>query len=555
MGVVASKMCWWKELLNVLLLSFVIAVISLGQYVDAGPPRRAPEKIQVQIDDSVVPAQKENQIQNEPNTEPHSEPEPYAELPSEPEPYAELPSEPEPYAELSSEPEPYAEPHSEPAPNAEPHPESETIPSEPYAEPYSEPETIPYAEPHPESETIPSEPNAEPPPEPETEPYAEPYAESETIPYADPHTGFRKHPFHEAEVQFLADSQNSNYVYASSEPYSKPHHEPEPDEGEAVVESENEQPYGAPTIPTSSESRAGAKVIPILVKLQNKYQSMNDVDKRKLIEKADVYREKFKATIDKIDDETATKYGLDKKIINTILGLDDSSNIYVPLHSEPVPEPIPEHQPEPEPTYNVPEYKVKAYSEPSQYNPNTHGHYNIEEQHGGYTDPNVQHIRDEGKYKDDRKVDGAKPGDVKSGYDHLIANKVGPIPIYSIKSGHVQDKKNTGKKSNHQMDYRKNAHIPAHKQRPDYHQYPPGYFNDPRIAEMAMRQHNHFNDFDEFSMYNDDYDLSDYLAVPPSLYSPYQQRQAHHHRQAQRGYGNRGRPRQQTGYPHRGGWM
>merc|ERR1712142_347383 len=132
-SVVVSKMWGWKELLNVLLLSFVIAVISLGKYVDAGPPRRAPEKIQVQIDDSVIPAQKENQIQNEPNTEPYSEPEPYAELPSEPEPYAELPSEPEPYAEPHSEPEPYAEPH----------------------------------------------------------------AESETIPYADPHTGFRKHPFHE----------------------------------------------------------------------------------------------------------------------------------------------------------------------------------------------------------------------------------------------------------------------------------------------------------------------------------------------------------------------
>merc|ERR1712168_342953 len=125
MGVVASKMWGWKELLNVLLLSFVIALISLGQYVDAGPPRRAPEKIQVQIDDSVVPAQKENQIQNEPNTEPHSEPEPCAELPSEPEPYTELPSEPEPYAELPSEPE-----------------------TEPYAEPYAESETISYAEPH-----------------------------------------------------------------------------------------------------------------------------------------------------------------------------------------------------------------------------------------------------------------------------------------------------------------------------------------------------------------------------------------------------------------------
>jgi len=524
----------------------------------------------VQIDDSVNLDQKENQIQNdvrdtgsrehpfhdaemhflaensnnvypssEPYAEPHSEPEPYDELHAEPEPYAELPSEPEPYAELPSEPEPYAEPHSEP---------------EPYAESYSEPETIPYAELHPESETIPSEPYAEPYPESETEPNAEPYPESETIPYADPHTGFRKRPFHEAEMQFLEDSQNSNYVYPSSEPYAEPHHEPEPDEGEAVVESENEQSYGAPTIPSSSESRAGAKVLPILVKLQNKYQNMNDVDKRKLIEKADVYREKFKATIDKIDDETAMKYGLDKKIINTILGLDDSSNIYVPLHSEPVPEPIPEHQPEPEPTY-VPEYKVKAYSEPSQYNPNTHGHYNMEKQNGGYKEPNVQHIGDEGRYKDDRKVEAAKPGDVKSDYDHLIANKAGPVPIYSIKSGYVHLKKNTGKKSNHQMDYRKNAHISAHKQRPHHHQYPPGYFNDPRMAEMAMKQHNHFHDFDEFSMYNDDYDLSDYLDVPPSLYSPYQQRQAHHHRQPQRGYGNRGRPRQQTGYPHRGGWM
>merc|ERR1711970_1160383 len=90
MGVVVSKMWGWKELLNVLLLSFVIAVVSLGQYVDAGPPRRAPEKIQVLIDDSVIPAQKENQIQNEPYTEPDSEPEPYAEPHSEPEPYAEL---------------------------------------------------------------------------------------------------------------------------------------------------------------------------------------------------------------------------------------------------------------------------------------------------------------------------------------------------------------------------------------------------------------------------------------------------------------------------------
>merc|ERR1711942_606932 len=554
MGVV-SRMWGWKELLNVLLLSFVIALISLGQYVDAGPPRRAPEKIQVQIDDSVNFDQKENQIQNDVRDtgfkeHPFHDAEMHFLADSQNSNYV-YPSS-EPYAEPHSEPEPYAEPHSEP---------------EPYAEPYSEPETITYAKPHPESETI------------------------DTEPYADPHTGFRKHPFQEAEMQFLEDSQNSNYVYPSSEPYAEPHHEPEPDEGEAVVESENEQSCGAPTMPSSSESRAGAKVLPILVKLQNKYQNMNDVDKRKLIEKADVYREKFKATIDKIDDETAMKYGLDKKIINTILGLDDSSNIYVPLHSEPVPEPIPEHQPEPEPTY-VPEYKVKAYSEPSQYNPNMHGHYNMEKQHGGYKapnvqhigdegrysepsqynpnmhghynmekqnggykEPNVQHIGDEGRYKDDRKVEAAKPGDVKSDYDHLIANKAGPVPIYSIKSGYVHLKKNTGKKSNHQMDYRKNAHISAHKQRPHHHQYPPGYFNDPRMAEMAMKQHNHFHDFDEFSMYNDDYDLSDYLDVPPSLYSPYQQRQAHHHRQPQRGYGNRGRPRQQTGYPHRGGWM
>merc|ERR1711875_177916 len=175
MGVVVSKMWGWKELLNVFLLSFVIALISLGQNVDAGPPRRAPEKIQVQIDDSVIPAQKENQIQNDVRDtgfkeHPFHEAEMHFLADSQNSNYV-YPSS-EPYAEPHSEPEPYAEPHSEP---------------EPYAELPSEPE--PYAEPH-------SEP----------EPYAESYSEPETIPYADPHTGFRKRPFHEAEMQFLEDS-------------------------------------------------------------------------------------------------------------------------------------------------------------------------------------------------------------------------------------------------------------------------------------------------------------------------------------------------------------
>jgi len=66
----------------------------------------------------------------------------------------------------------------------------------------------------------------------------------------------------------------------------------------------------------------GAKVLPILAKLQAKYESMNDQDKSKLLEKADTYRAKFKSAIDKIDDETAKLFGLNRELINKILGLE-----------------------------------------------------------------------------------------------------------------------------------------------------------------------------------------------------------------------------------------
>merc|ERR1719354_317924 len=69
----------------------------------------------------------------------------------------------------------------------------------------------------------------------------------------------------------------------------------------------------------------GAKVLPILAKLQAKYESMNDEDKGKLLEKAHLYRAKFKSAIDRIDDDTAKLFGLNRVLINTILGLDKAN--------------------------------------------------------------------------------------------------------------------------------------------------------------------------------------------------------------------------------------
>merc|ERR1719354_1426981 len=69
----------------------------------------------------------------------------------------------------------------------------------------------------------------------------------------------------------------------------------------------------------------GAKVLPILAKLQAKYESMNDEDKGKLLEKAHLYRAKFKSAIDRIDDDTAKLFGLNRLLINTILGLDKAN--------------------------------------------------------------------------------------------------------------------------------------------------------------------------------------------------------------------------------------
>jgi len=71
----------------------------------------------------------------------------------------------------------------------------------------------------------------------------------------------------------------------------------------------------------------GAKVLPILAKLQAKYESMNDEDKSKLLEKADTYRAKFKSAIDRIDDDTAKLFGLNRELINTILGLDKANQV------------------------------------------------------------------------------------------------------------------------------------------------------------------------------------------------------------------------------------
>jgi hypothetical protein len=119
----------------------------------------------------------------------------------------------------------------------------------------------------------------------------------------------------------------------------EPEPEPEPlskEHDDAVVEVYSEpelavDPEPEPAHEFENTAKAydgkGAKVLPILAKLQAKYESMNDKDKSKLLEKADTYRAKFKTAIDKIDDATAQKYGLNRLLINKILGLDQAQEL------------------------------------------------------------------------------------------------------------------------------------------------------------------------------------------------------------------------------------
>jgi len=92
---------------------------------------------------------------------------------------------------------------------------------------------------------------------------------------------------------------------------------------EAMVESVDHDSYdwkdSDSTVELDSKDK---KILPILAKLQKKYMALNDKERNKLVEKAESYREKFKAVLDKIDGETAKKYDLDFNLVHKILGVD-----------------------------------------------------------------------------------------------------------------------------------------------------------------------------------------------------------------------------------------
>jgi len=117
----------------------------------------------------------------------------------------------------------------------------------------------------------------------------------------------------------------------------------------------------------------GAKVLPILAKLQAKYESMNDQDKEKLLEKADTYRAKFKTVIDKIDDATALKYNLNRELINKILGLNPAGKLVPEVEEatvEEVEDPLIHREFTTEPVAPIePVEQVEPVSQPEQSKP------------------------------------------------------------------------------------------------------------------------------------------------------------------------------------------
>merc|ERR1719154_205475 len=194
--------------------------------------------------------------------------------------------------------------------------------------------------------------------------------------------------------------------------------------GETIVEESASKPEFAvdPVDNGKAYDGKGAKVLPILAKLCAKYESMNDEDKAKLLEKADTYRAKFQSVIDKIDDATALKYNLNRELINKILGLNQYGKLEieeatvedVQAYPEPVPEPaytvpLPEptepvyRVPVPEPTdpvYNVPLPEPVVLSHlplPEVYNPEDNYDHLITDhsQEPVYPDTfNIDHFQD-----------------------------------------------------------------------------------------------------------------------------------------------------------------
>jgi len=66
------------------------------------------------------------------------------------------------------------------------------------------------------------------------------------------------------------------------------------------------------------------KMLPILAKLQKRYEDLSDTERKKLIDKADLYREKFSHVLGKIDKHTAREFGLKINVLRKILGLEDA---------------------------------------------------------------------------------------------------------------------------------------------------------------------------------------------------------------------------------------
>jgi len=80
------------------------------------------------------------------------------------------------------------------------------------------------------------------------------------------------------------------------------------------------------------------KVLPVLAKLQKKYQRLDAREKEKLLTKADGYRQKFKSVLSQIDDEVAQHYGLEINVIHEILGMSEPAALPkpAPAHDHPL---------------------------------------------------------------------------------------------------------------------------------------------------------------------------------------------------------------------------
>eukprot|EP00088_Acartia_fossae_P069058 TRINITY_DN8916_c0_g1_i1.p1 TRINITY_DN8916_c0_g1~~TRINITY_DN8916_c0_g1_i1.p1 ORF type:complete len:830 (+),score=135.04 TRINITY_DN8916_c0_g1_i1:65-2554(+) len=126
---------------------------------------------------------------------------------------------------------------------------------------------------------------------------------------------------------------------------------------EVFVESNDVEPSSkseaaSKTVGLSSKAR---KVLPVLVKLQNKYNSLKEPGRKKLLEKADTYREKFSSVLSEIDTDSASEYGLDLEFISKIRG-EEVTYSQQPQPQQPVVE---------EEKYPSPPVPVEKYTAPT----------------------------------------------------------------------------------------------------------------------------------------------------------------------------------------------